>query len=109
MQDLPGLAGQLPSQICLRLGNLPRLILFAAYTLTRADDQRTILLEFMNTWSKIKPFTNGNDLRQLGLNASPTFTTILSALKDAWLDGRITSEAEEKALLSTLIKDLPQS
>lgn len=105
INDLPGLAGQLPSQVCHRLNNLPRLVLFAAYTITQIQEQRSILKEFINNWSKVKPMTDGNDLHQLGLDASPKYTEILAALKDAWLDGRVTTEAEEKSLLDSLLKD----
>jgi len=107
INDLPGMPGQLPSQVNRRLTNVPRLVLFAAYNITQYDDQKTILLAFVTSWSKVKPFTNGNNLYQLGLDASPKYTEILATLKDAWLDGRITSKEEEKALLNTLIKDLP--
>jgi tRNA nucleotidyltransferase (CCA-adding enzyme) len=105
INDLPGLPGQPPSQVNQRLTNLPRLVLYAAYTITQVEDQRSILKEFINKWSKVKPMTDGNDLNQLGLDASPKYTEILSALKDAWLDGRVTSEAEEKTLLDSLLKD----
>jgi len=43
------------------------------------------------------PSLNGNDLLALGVPAGPRVGQLLQELRDARLDGRITSEAEERA------------
>jgi tRNA nucleotidyltransferase (CCA-adding enzyme) len=52
----------------------------------------------------VRPFTTGKDLQALGLPPSPRYAAILSALKQAWLDGQVKSEVEEKVLLQKLLE-----
>jgi hypothetical protein len=49
------------------------------------------------------PITNGHDLRQRGIPSGPRYKQILGTLRDAWLDGKIQSVAEENALLEQLL------
>ncbi len=50
----------------------------------------------------IRPHTGGSDLKRLGLKPGPVFRDILSAARAAWLDGQITNEVEERALVERL-------
>jgi len=57
----------------------------------------------MTRYLHVKPLTTGDDLRARGLAPSPEFQKILNALRDAWLDGSVTSAEEEAALLEQLL------
>jgi hypothetical protein len=45
------------------------------------------------------------DLQETGLEPGPRYSEILYRLRDAWLDGEITSKKEEKALLEELLNE----
>ena len=51
------------------------------------------------------PGLDGHDLRARGLPPGPIYRHILEALRDAWLDGKITTEEEEAAMLDQLIAE----
>ena len=50
----------------------------------------------------VRPFTDGRDLKRMGLAPGPLYRQVLDAARSAWLDGRISSEAEERALVADL-------
>ncbi|MBK8833856.1 MAG: hypothetical protein IPO29_03035 [Anaerolineae bacterium] len=43
-------------------------------------------------------------MRALGLKPGPEFARILASLRDAWLDGKLSSADEEALLLDRLVK-----
>jgi tRNA nucleotidyltransferase (CCA-adding enzyme) len=100
--DPGALAGQKPSQCARRLEGLPLPALEAVARAWPQGEARLKLNSYITLWRQIRPHTNGDDLIRLGLKPGPAFQTILTALRDAWLDGEITSEAEEKTLLDSL-------
>jgi len=67
---------------------------------------RQILQAYWDSYQHLRPFTTGKDLRAFGLPPSPRYETILEALKNAWLDQEIQSEAEEKILLKKLLEEV---
>ncbi|MCB0201456.1 MAG: CCA tRNA nucleotidyltransferase, partial [Anaerolineae bacterium] len=56
--------------------------------------------------SMVRPYTDGQDLKRMGLQPGPAYRDVLEAARDAWLDGRITSEAEERMLVDKLVAGL---
>jgi tRNA nucleotidyltransferase (CCA-adding enzyme) len=54
---------------------------------------------------QVQPVVDGTYLMSLGLRPSPLFSRLLSAVRDARLDGEIQSEEEEKALIASLLKE----
>ncbi len=96
--DLPSLAGSKPSAWAARLDDLPMLSIYAVWLASGEP----ALLSYAETWRNLHPRTNGHTLRRLGIAPGPGYQHILSALRAAWLDGEIASEAEEDALLSEL-------
>jgi tRNA nucleotidyltransferase (CCA-adding enzyme) len=66
---------------------------------------RNAIINYITQWSKIEPQTTGDDLRAMGLRPSPAYGRILKTLRDAWLDGKITSVEEEQTLLKQLIAE----
>jgi tRNA nucleotidyltransferase (CCA-adding enzyme) len=100
--DPASLTGQTPSRCARRLDGLPLPALEAVAHAWPENEARLKLTSYLTLWRHIRPHTNGDDLIRLGLKPGPAFQTILASLRNAWLDGEITSEQEEKALLETL-------
>jgi tRNA nucleotidyltransferase (CCA-adding enzyme) len=71
------------------------------------DDERVRnnLSRYWMTWRHILPKANGNTLREMGLKAGPCYSAILLRLRQAWLDGIIQKESEERSFLNRLIHD----
>jgi tRNA nucleotidyltransferase (CCA-adding enzyme) len=73
------------------------------YLATSDNRLRTVIETYITRWQKITSTTSGHDLRRRGLPPGPIYRRILDDLRNAWLDGKITTEAEEIALLEKLI------
>ena len=58
---------------------------------------------YENELRMVRAFTDGQDLKLMGLQPGPAYRDILEAARDAWLDNLIASEAEERALVETLV------
>ncbi len=58
---------------------------------------------FVTTYQKTHPTLTGTDLKGLGLKPGPTFKKVLQRLRDAWIDGVVTSEKQERELARQLI------
>jgi hypothetical protein len=56
----------------------------------------------MQIWRHIKPKASGYDLIERGLPVGPRYQQILERLRQAWLDGEVTTEREEIKLLDSL-------
>lgn len=84
-----------------------RMLLVARAWLT---DSRiiAILEQYVKSWRHIKTAVTGADLRAAGLKPSPQFTILLDQLRAARLDGQVTSEAQEQALLARLLAEQAQ-
>jgi tRNA nucleotidyltransferase (CCA-adding enzyme) len=53
-----------------------------------------------------RAITDGKDLKRMGLQPGPAYRRVLDAVRDAWLDGVISSEQEERQLVGRLVSDL---
>jgi tRNA nucleotidyltransferase (CCA-adding enzyme) len=83
--------------------------LYAVYLATDDDAFREIILKFVGQWRVVTPTITGHDLQAGGLSPGPAYRQILAALRAAWLDGGVTSEADERQLLEKLLVDfLPE-
>jgi len=94
-----------PSIIAAQLDRIPGLAIYAFYRATDDEDIRAILLKYTCEWKGIAPETTGHDLRARGLPPGPKYTQILTALRVAWLDGKITTSGEENQYLEQLIQE----
>lgn len=93
-----------PSQCVERLDNLP-LTAISVVTLVAQGQSRQMLEKYLSEWRHVKPKTTGGDLKNLGVVPGPRYQEILSGLRAAWLDGKVSSENEEKRLLENYLKD----
>ncbi len=76
--------------------------LWAAAPTARARDH---ILDYARRLRTIKPVTTGNTLRKRGLPPGPIYGEVLERLRNAWLDGEISTPAEEQALLDELLAE----
>ncbi len=102
-RDLPQLRESPPSVITARLWRVPILAVYAVYLTVEDARGKSILLEYAAKWRHVAARTTGHDLQERGLPPGPRYAQILIALRSAWLDGEVTSEEEEEALLSELL------
>jgi tRNA nucleotidyltransferase (CCA-adding enzyme) len=60
------------------------------------------LARYLSEWCTVKSELDGDDLRALGIAPGPVYREILRSLRDARLDGAISSRAEEEKMARTL-------
>jgi tRNA nucleotidyltransferase (CCA-adding enzyme) len=104
-RELPVLAKALPSRVVARLGDKPPLALYAGYLASDDDNLKQVVMNYITLWQHTHPTLDGHVLKNRGLPPGPVYREILGALRDAWLDGKITSQNQEKELLDQLLKD----
>lgn len=100
----PDLIDLLPSQIDRQLSGLPPLSQFALYLISDPGKGREILWEYASKWKRITATIDGHVLVKKGLPPGPAYRQVLSALRAAWLDGKIKSAEEESRLLDDLLE-----
>lgn len=100
-RDLPSFEDWKPSQWTFHLDELPSIAVFAVCLAVSEQHLR----EYLTTWRNIKPFTTGDDLKELGLDPGPRYKEILSRLRAAWLDGELKIREQETALRNHLIAE----
>jgi tRNA nucleotidyltransferase (CCA-adding enzyme) len=52
----------------------------------------------------VRPILTGGDLKAMGYRPGPIFGTVLDALRDAHLDGTITSKDEEQEIARAMLE-----
>ncbi len=104
-QALSKLVGASPSAVVRECDKAPRLAIYGAYLINTDQELRQPLWHYIDQWSAVEPQTTGEDLRTIGLRPSPAYGRILTTLRDAWLDGKIKSVEEERALLAKLVAE----
>jgi tRNA nucleotidyltransferase (CCA-adding enzyme) len=96
----------------------PELSRRECYALLRYSSTKARLIHWLSTDSEcvrqrlwcyetelrhVQPVVDGDYLKSLGLKPSPLFSRLLSAVRDARLDGEIQTAEEEKALIHRLL------
>lgn len=70
------------------------------------DDAEKRQLEYYRERARtLRPFTDGNTLKSMGLPPGRQYKIILEALRNAWLDGEVQNETDEMTLLQRLIRE----
>jgi tRNA nucleotidyltransferase (CCA-adding enzyme) len=101
---LPSLAGANPSNWVDRLSEVPELAIYSVYLGAGKKDRQNIL-KYMSNWQNVRPFADGNDLKTKGIPPGPVYQNVLHDLRNAWLDGEITTRKGELELLERLLKE----
>jgi tRNA nucleotidyltransferase (CCA-adding enzyme) len=92
-----------PSHWVDKLDKVPLMAVFAVWLGLPPGRSKTALERYLAEWRHLKPHTTGHDLTRLGLKPGAAYQKILKRLRDAWLDGEVRSEADEKTYLSALL------
>jgi len=96
-----------PSQIVSNLEEGREHALVAAWLGSAGKElARQAIDRYLSEWRFVAPLAGGEILRELGVQPGPIYAQILWTLRAAWLDGRVTSEAEERAMLERLIRNI---
>ena len=103
-QKLPELLAAPPSLVAARLESAPLVSLYALYLLYPTGEIRRLLQDYALVWRNVLPETDGSTLLNLGIPPGPAYHHILNTLRSAWLDGKINTSQEEKALLQDMIR-----
>lgn len=99
--ELPGLRGSPPSKWTTRLDKVPPLSIYALYL----RSEEPALASYLVKWRNIKAGIDGEELKRRGLVPGPFFKKALTRLRAAWLDGEVSSAAEENALLERILRE----
>ena len=102
-RQLPDLPALPPSQAVAHLEKVAPIGRYALYCKQPPADQAAVLLQHTQKWQHIQPLSDGNTLRALQIKPGPLYRQILNQLRNAWLDGKVTSRAEESVLLEQLV------
>ena len=103
--DIHELLNAAPSEIVDRLDQVPPVAVFGTYP--SCDDQacQKIIREYVIKWRKVHPTISGHDLKKKGLTPGPKYRQILGQVRNAWLDGQITSREQEEVLVDSLLEE----
>jgi tRNA nucleotidyltransferase (CCA-adding enzyme) len=97
---------QQPSDIYRLLKHYSEPAIFVLWIATDSEPVRERLELHHRTLRLVEPEIDGEYLKAMGLQPSPLFGHILSALRDARLDGEVSKLEEEKALVKELLASL---
>ncbi len=92
-----------PSDIYRLLKHYSEPAIFVLWIATDSESVQERLELHHRTLRFVEPEIDGDYLKALGLQPSPLFGRILSALRDARLDGEVSSLEEEKTLVEELL------
>lgn len=95
--------GLKPSQCVERLESYPVNAVEAVGYVAEDPRVKELFDEYISKWRYIKPHTTGDTLKALGIEPGPRYAVILRRLRNAWLNGEVKTEEEEKRLLMVLI------
>jgi tRNA nucleotidyltransferase (CCA-adding enzyme) len=102
-REAPRIVGWKPSRLTAYLDKSPILAVQGALQSAANAAVKQVLQEYLTRWRELKPVTTGKDLKTRGLPPGPAYRVILAELRRAWLDGSITSPAEENRQLEILL------
>ncbi len=96
-------APQRPSEVVALLEPLSEVGWLAAWAAAPTATAREQIAMFARSWRFVRPSLTGHDIRTLtNLPPGPLYGKLLLRLRQAWLDGAIHTEEEERALLLDL-------
>lgn len=97
--DVPSAPEPRPSEIVRALEPFALRTLLTARLLDLSLRINEWLDRYVAEWRAVRPLITGDDLRRAGLSPGPIYSRILDRLLAARLDGEVTDEAGERALL----------
>jgi tRNA nucleotidyltransferase (CCA-adding enzyme) len=97
-----------PSAIATRLDGLSSLAIYAAHLAVDDPRVKDLLLTYITRWQNLRPVLTGDDLRAKGIPPGPIYSRILTVLRNAWLDGEVSTAAQEGELIENLLREPPE-
>lgn len=94
-----------PSGIVQRMEDVSCLAWFSVSLASENTDLRQKVDAYYHHWRFIMPGIDGDALKAYGLQPSPEFRRILGILRDAWIDGKVSTPEQEKALLERVLSE----
>ena len=94
-----------PSAVYRLLHPYPTRVLAVAWVAVGRKQLRERLLRYQTEYRLVETKLTGDDLKAMGLKPGPSFRHLLGALRDARLDGEVSTREEEEALLEKLLAD----
>ena len=91
-----------PSRIVAALQGLDPHALRVAALLSPDEASSGLALRYLNEWRHVKPRLNGRDLARLGIPQGPRVGLLLERLRDARIEGEISTKEEEEAFVRRL-------
>jgi tRNA nucleotidyltransferase (CCA-adding enzyme) len=92
-----------PSEVVQLMRPFPVRVLLVGRILLAGQPAAQLIEQYLQEWRGVKTAVTGDTLREMGLKPGPQFGILLEKLLAARLDGHVTSEAEELALLNRLL------
>ncbi len=86
------------------LGRISNLAIYAVYLNTKEPKMKGILSRYLSSWQHVEANITGKHLQEVGLAPGPRYAEILTRLRNAWLDGEISSKKEERGYLKELLE-----
>lgn len=102
---LPGLVGRPVSEAVRELEKYHAIPLQAVRVSTSNLAERELIERYLEEWQSVKPVTTGKELQKLGIPPSDYYEKVLSALRGAWLDGKVNTPEAEANLLKRLLEE----
>jgi tRNA nucleotidyltransferase (CCA-adding enzyme) len=97
--DLPGMLHATPGEVVHRLDSVPLAALYAILQQDPAPEAKITIQRYIHEWRHVHPVIDGRKLQSLGVKPGPVYKDILESLRKARLNGEISTEAEELALV----------
>ena len=96
-----------PSEIAKTLQEMSMEALLFTMAKTVREGTRKACSEYITRLRYVRPSLTGMDLKQMGYSPGPVFGTILMALKNARLDGLVSSVDDERRMVEDLFPHAP--
>jgi hypothetical protein len=93
------------SQFTLTLEKVPIYGVYAIYCITEDQQLKEKISNYASKWRFITPGFNGNTLRERGVPPGPQYGYIISEIRNAWLDGLISSPADEEKMVTQFLHE----
>ncbi len=92
-----------PSEVVKLMRPFPVRVLLVGRILLAGQPAAQLIERYLQEWRGVKTAVTGDTLKKMGLKSGPQFGILLEKLLAARLDGAVSSEAEELALLEKLL------
>ena len=103
-RNLPTMSVAAPSAVVAQLEDTPLLAIVANCLAVDDEQTCTALRTYITRWRGVAPTITGEALRQRGVPPGPVYSSILGALRNAWLDGAVQTAEQERLLFESLLQ-----